>query len=65
MADRISARRALANALVLTLITAVLTTIGVFWQDRPHASVFCLVPALLVLLALFWRGSGWSGPIGS
>lgn len=58
MADRISARRALANAFFLTLNTAVLTTIGVFWKDRPHAPAYYLVPPLLLLLALclawFW-----------
>jgi hypothetical protein len=58
MADRISARRALANAFFLTLNTAALTTIGVFWKDRPYASVIYLIPPLLVLLALclawFW-----------
>jgi hypothetical protein len=58
MADRISARRALANAFFLTLNTAALTTIGVFWKDRPHASIVYLVPPLILLLALclawFW-----------
>lgn len=65
MADRISARRALANAFFLTLNTAVLTTIGVFWQEPPHLPhssvlyrVLYLIPPLLLLLALclawFW-----------
>jgi hypothetical protein len=58
MADRISARRALANAFFLTLNSAALTTIGVFWKDRPDASVVYLVFPLLLLLALclawFW-----------
>jgi hypothetical protein len=58
MADRISARRALANAFFLTLNTAALTTIGVFWKERPHAPAFYLVAPLLLLLALclawFW-----------
>jgi hypothetical protein len=58
MADRISARRALANAFFLTLNTGAFTTIGVFWKDRPHISVIYLIPPLLLLLALcltwFW-----------
>ena len=58
MADRISARRALANGFFLTLNSAALTAIGVFWKDRPHTSVLYLVPPLLLLLALclawFW-----------
>jgi len=58
MADRISARRALANAFFLTLNSAALTTIGAFWKDGPRASVFYLIPPLLLLLALclawFW-----------
>jgi hypothetical protein len=62
MADRISARRALANAFFLTLNTAVLTTIGVFlgvfWKDRTHVPVFYLVLPLVLLLVLclawFW-----------
>ena len=52
MADRISARRALANAFFLTLNSAALTTIGAFWKDGPRASVFYLIPPLLLLLAL-------------
>jgi hypothetical protein len=44
MADRISARRALASAFFVSLNTAVLTTVGVFlgvfWKDRPHVPVF-------------------------
>ena len=60
MADRISARRALANAFFLTLNTAVLTTIGVFlgvfWKDRPHVPAYYLVLplVLLVVLCLAW-----------
>jgi hypothetical protein len=58
MADRISARRALANVFFLTLNGAALTTIGVFWKDRPHASVLYLIGPSLLLLALclawFW-----------
>ena len=61
MADRISARRALANAFFLTLNTAALSAIGFFWKDRPlvpHSSALYLIPPLLLLLALclawFW-----------
>ena len=50
MADRISARRALANTFFLALNTAVLTTIGVFWADRPAGSPLLLTLPLLVLL---------------
>jgi hypothetical protein len=61
MADRISARRALANAFFLSLNTAVLAAVGAlagsFW--RPHlASGWLLVFPLVVLLvqtgAWFW-----------
>jgi hypothetical protein len=58
MADRISARRALANAFFLTLNAAALTTIGGFWKDRPNAPVLYLIAPLLLLLSLclawFW-----------
>jgi hypothetical protein len=51
MADRVSARRGLANTFFLTLNTAVFTTIGFFWKDRPEASRWLLVFPLIVLLA--------------
>jgi hypothetical protein len=58
MADRVSARRALANSFFLTLNTAIFTTIGFFWKDRPEASRWLLVFPLLALvgqcLAWFW-----------
>lgn len=58
MADRISARRALANGFFLTLHTSVLTAVGVLWKDKPHVSPEFLTPPLIVLLALclawFW-----------
>jgi hypothetical protein len=61
MADRISARRALANAFFLTLNSAVLTTIGVLWKEPPHlphSLALYLIPLLVLLLALclawFW-----------
>jgi hypothetical protein len=52
MADRISARRALANGFFLTLNTAAFTTVGVFWKDRPHVSPLYLTIPLFLLLAL-------------
>jgi hypothetical protein len=58
MADRVSARRGLANTFFLTLNTAVFTTIGVFWKDRPHVSQWLLAIPLVILLvqcaAWFW-----------
>ncbi len=58
MADRISARRGLANTFYLTLNTTVFTVIGVFWKDRPNASAWVLLFPLVVLLgqcfAWFW-----------
>jgi hypothetical protein len=58
MADRVSARRSLANTFFLTLNTAALVFIGVFWQRRPEASPVLLVFPLVVLLgvcgAWFW-----------
>jgi hypothetical protein len=50
IADRVSARRALANTFFLTLNTTVFTTIAVFWKDRPQASVWLLSFPLIVLL---------------
>jgi hypothetical protein len=58
MADRISARRALANTFFLTLHSAILTLVGVFWKDRPQTSGWVLVLPLTVALGLcvawFW-----------
>jgi hypothetical protein len=58
MADRISARRGLANTFFLTLNTAIFTVIGVFWQRPPHAARALLVVPWLALvvqcLAWFW-----------
>lgn len=50
MADRISARRALANTYFLTLNTAILTAIGVFWNKAPSGSNWALVIPLIVLI---------------
>lgn len=58
MADRVSARRGLANTFFLTLNTAVFTVIGVFWNRPPSASTWLLTfpwAALVVqCLAWFW-----------
>ncbi|HZN77067.1 MAG TPA: hypothetical protein VFC00_36035 [Micromonosporaceae bacterium] len=58
MADRISARRALANTFFLTLNTLVLAVIGALWRDSPDAARWILVFPLLALLvqclAWFW-----------
>lgn len=58
MADRVSARRALANTFFLTLNTAALTAIGVFWEDGLFESrwlaVFPLVVLVTQCLAWLW-----------
>ena len=59
MTDRISIRRGLANTFFLTLNSAILTVIAVFWKDRPDGvSPWLLVPALAITLGLclawFW-----------
>jgi hypothetical protein len=58
MADRISARRALANTFFLTLNTGIFALFGVFWKDRPEGSVWLLaLPAIVLVgqtLAWFW-----------
>ena len=59
MADRISSRRGLANTFFLTLHSAVLTLIAVFWRDRPQGvSSLFLLPVLALALGLcfawFW-----------
>ena len=58
MADRISARRGLANTFFLTFNSAVFTLIGAFWTARPHAtSALLIVPVLVLIaecLAWFW-----------
>lgn len=58
MADRVSARRGLANTFFLTLNTIAFTLIGVFWKDRPTADAWLLViPGAILLtqcLAWFW-----------
>src|SRR5262245_40711166 len=56
LADRVSARRSLANTFFLTLNTAVFTLIGVFWQNPPSGSPWLgLFPtAVLVVQCLVW-----------
>lgn len=59
MADRISQRRGLANTFFLTLHSAVLTLLAVFWKDPPQGlSALTLLPALALTLGLclawFW-----------
>lgn len=56
MADRISARRALANTFFLTLNTAVLTAFGVLWSNPPSAPPWLLV---IPLAALFGACGAW------
>lgn len=58
MADRVSGRRGAANTLFLALNTAVVSAIGVFWQDPPQTAPWLATPVLLALLgqcaAWFW-----------
>jgi hypothetical protein len=58
MADRVSARRGMANTFFLTLNSAIFTAIGFFFTTRPHAASWLLIFPLLVLigqcLAWFW-----------
>lgn len=58
MADRISARRALANTFFVTLNTAVLTLIATVWTDHSRVAAGWLAIPLVILLGLclawFW-----------
>ncbi len=58
MADRVSARRALANALFVAVNTGVFTLLAAFLRDPPRGPVWLLVFPLVVLvgqsLAWFW-----------
>ncbi|WP_433471268.1 RipA family octameric membrane protein [Saccharomonospora azurea] len=57
MADRSSARRALANAFFLSLNTATLTAAGALWTSKLFASWLLLLPLFLLLAqtgAWFW-----------
>jgi hypothetical protein len=51
MADRISARRALANTFFLTLNTAVFAVFGSLWSIKPAASPWWLAVPFAALLA--------------
>jgi hypothetical protein len=59
LADRISARRGLANTFFLTLHGAILALVGAFWKERPEElSTWFLLPGLVLALGLcltwFW-----------
>jgi hypothetical protein len=58
MADRTSARRALANTFFLTLHGLIFSLVGIFWQDRPSGTPWLLVFPLTLLLGMcatwFW-----------
>jgi hypothetical protein len=51
MADRVSARRALANTFFLTLNTSVFSVVGIIWSIMPVVTSWWLVVPLLALLA--------------
>ena len=51
LADRVSARRALANTFFLTLNTAIFAAIGVFLTDPPTATSGLLLIPVVVLVA--------------
>ncbi len=50
MADRISARRGLANTFFLTLNTSVFTVVGALWSTQPHFASWALMFPLLALV---------------
>ncbi|MFR0352187.1 RipA family octameric membrane protein [Streptomyces sediminimaris] len=56
MADRVSARRAQANTLFLTLNTSIFTAFGIFWQSPPSIHRGLLLVPWLVLVA---QCMGW------
>lgn len=51
MADRVSARRGLANTFFLTLNTTIFTAIGVFWTAPPTTARWLLLFPVVVLVA--------------
>lgn len=54
MADRVSSRRGLANTFFLTLNSAILTAIGVAWNQRPDApAAVAAVPAVVLVVQCF------------
>lgn len=58
MADRVSARRMLANTFFLTLNSAAFTLFGVMWHDRATGNVgwlaFPLIALLIQCASWFW-----------
>lgn len=50
LADRVSARRAVANTFFLTLNTAVFTAIGLLWSDPPDATPWLGLFPLITLV---------------
>lgn len=48
--DRVSARRMAVNTFFLTLNSAVIGIVGIFWKDRPVGSPWLLVPVLVLAL---------------
>jgi hypothetical protein len=48
--DRVSARRLATNTFFLTLNSAVITVIGIFWKGGSVASPWLLLPALIIAL---------------
>jgi hypothetical protein len=58
LADRVSARRSLANTFFLTLNTAIFAAIGLLWKNPPEGSpwlgVFPLAALMLQCLVWFW-----------
>ncbi|MGZ4929342.1 MAG: RipA family octameric membrane protein [Halobacteriota archaeon] len=57
MADRVSARRALANTFFLTAHTAIITALATFYKDISAAKGWMIAPlgALLCLCFVWWR----------
>ena len=58
IADRVNARRSAANTGFVTLNTAILAALGVFWRERPDVDtwwlVFPLVAVVAQCLTWFW-----------
>jgi membrane associated rhomboid family serine protease len=55
MADRISARRGLANTFFLTLNSGIFTVIGAVWTSEVHAAAWLLI---FPVLGTDWAVSG-------
>ena len=65
LADRVSARRALANTFFLTLNTAIFTAIGIFWKTPPSRLRGWASSQLPCSCSSAWSGSGSSDPTAS